>query len=114
MVLLTATLSIDQLNYSPGFFNFQLTKNDPLTLKMASPRVVKMSVANNIPVLRTPVTQMIIFKQGIFFSGYHTQGPQSMFSFFFLEARVLHHMETSCMIEELSGAIPMHKGLYLQ
>ena len=46
-----ATLSIDQYNCSPGFLNFQLTKTLTLnmTLKMASVRVVEMSVANNSP-----------------------------------------------------------------
>ena len=47
--LLTATLSLDQSNRSPGFLNFLLTKIDHLTLKMASAQVVETSVANNSP-----------------------------------------------------------------
>ena len=45
----TATLSIDQSNRSPGFLNFQLTKIDLLTLKIASAQVAETSVANNSP-----------------------------------------------------------------
>ena len=38
-----ATLSIDPSNHSRRFLIFQLTKNDHLTLKMASAQVVKVS-----------------------------------------------------------------------
>ena len=49
MCLPTATVSIEQSNRSPGFLNFQLTKDYQLTLKMASAQVVKTSVTNNSP-----------------------------------------------------------------
>ena len=65
MHLPMSPLSIDQSNHSPGFLNFQLTKYDHLTLKMASAQVVEMSVANNshAVLLRTLITQMIILNQ---------------------------------------------------
>ena len=49
MALPMATLSTDQSNRSAGCLNFQLTKNEHLTLKMASAQVVETSVANNSP-----------------------------------------------------------------
>ena len=42
-------ISVDQANRSPGVLNFQLTKNEQLSLKMASVQVVETSVANNSP-----------------------------------------------------------------
>ena len=67
MRLPMSPLSIDQSNHSPGFLNFQLTKYDDLTLKMASAQGVEMSVANNshAVLLRTLITQMIILNQGL-------------------------------------------------
>ena len=47
--LATITLTLDQPNRSQGFLNFQLTKTDHLTLKLASPQVVETSVTNNSP-----------------------------------------------------------------
>ena len=44
-----AALSIDQSIHSQRFSNFQLTKIDHLTLKMASTQVVETSVTNNSP-----------------------------------------------------------------
>ena len=45
-----------------AFFVYDLS-----TLKMASAQVVKTSVGNVTVLLRIPVTQMIIYNQGVYF-----------------------------------------------
>ena len=42
-------VAVDQVNHSPRLLNSQLTKSDPLILKMASAQVVETWIANNSP-----------------------------------------------------------------
>ena len=64
MHLPTATLSIHQSNHSPGCLNFQLTKTITWLWRWLQHGLLKRQ-SQTIVLLRTPITQMIFFNQGM-------------------------------------------------
>ena len=66
--LATATLSTDQSNRWPGFLNFQLTNTTTWLWRWLPHRLSKRQSLTKV-LLRTPITQMIFFNQGMFLLG---------------------------------------------
>ena len=64
----TATLSIDQSNRSPGFLNFQPTKTITWLWRWLPHRLSKRQSLTTV-LLRTPITHMIFFNQGMLLLG---------------------------------------------
>ena len=62
----TATLSTDQSNRSPGFWNFQLTNTTTWLWRWLPHRLSKRQSLTTV-VLRTPITQIIFFNHGTVF-----------------------------------------------
>ena len=60
----TATLSTDQSNRSPGFLNFQLTNTNTWLWRWLPHRLSKRQSLTTV-LLRTPITQMIFFNEGM-------------------------------------------------
>ena len=62
--LQSQVVSIDQSNRSPGFLNFQLTNTTTWLWRWLPHRLSKRQSLTTV-LLRTPITQMIFFNQGI-------------------------------------------------